>query len=496
MPDLTDVRPADAVAYLEIEDAWLVDPSTGREGRGSLTVDDGRIVEIAWRSERGRSRAGTGEPPATGKPRRQGVSVAGGEDSQILVAPGLIDLHAHLREPGGEDAETIATGLAAAAHGGFTAVGLMPDTHPALDRSEAVTRVRTTAAATGSPVRALPYGTITLERQGKGLAPLPSLAGAGAVAFTDDPVPLDDPDLLRAALVEAGLLGRCVVQVADDRALTAGAEANEGLTATILGLQGAPAGAEAAGAARAIAVLRQVVAEAPHPVRPRLHLAHVSTRLALDVVRAAKAEGLPVTCDVTPYHLTLHEGWVAGDRRYAWDIGDAPWAGGPADAGPYDSSTRVDPPLRSATDAMALLAGVEDGTVDAIATDHAPHRSIDKDVPYGEALPGISGLETALSLVLAAVDAGALSLGAAVRALTSGPWKVLGGAEGPLEEPALREGALADLLVVDRADRWTVTGKKLASKGRNTPLLGCSLAGVVLLTVAGGRIAYMDPSLD
>ena len=176
---------------------------------------------------------------------------------------------------------------------------------------------------------------------------------------------------------------------------------------------------------RAVAILRQVVAEAPADVRPRLHLTHLSTAVALAIVRAAKAEGLPLTCDVTPHHLALHDGWLGGDRRFAWQVGGSPWSGGDADAPRYDASTRVNPPLRSAADALAMLAGVADGTVDAIATDHAPHRSIDKDVPFGEALPGISGLETALSLVLAAVDAGHLSLGTAIRALALAPRQIL-----------------------------------------------------------------------
>jgi dihydroorotase len=437
-------------------------------------VEHGRIAEIAWARKGAR---GSARPPS------------------VVVTPGLVDLHVHLREPGGEDAETIASGLAAAAHGGFTTVCLMPNTSPPIDRPEGVARVLSAAAASGSPVQATPWGTISVGRDGNALAPMAALAAAGVRGFSDDGAPVDDPELLRAALTEAGALGLVIVEHPEDRVLTAGAEANEGLAATILGLAGAPPAAEAAAVGRAIAVLRQVVAEAPAGVRPRLHLTHVSTLDALAIVRRARAEGLPLTCDVTPHHLALHDGWLGGDRRFAWEVGGTPWSGGPADAQPYDPSTRVNPPLRSPADALALLAGLEDGTVDAIATDHAPHRSIDKDVPFGDALPGISSLETALSLVLLAVDAGHLSLATAVRALTAGPRQILEDRR-PERGASFEIGSVADLVVFDRGDRWTVTPEALRSKGCNTPLIGRELPGRVLFSVAGGRVAHLDPALD
>ena len=304
-----------------------------------------------------------------------------------MVSPGFIDLHAHLREPGGEDAETIASGLAAAAHGGFTSVCLMPNTSPPIDRPEGVARVLSAAAASGSPLRVVPYGN-DLRRQGgarpradggtRGGRRRAASATTGRRSTTPSSCAPRSPRRARWACA--------IVEHPEDRALTAGAEANEGLPATILGLAGAPPAAEAAAVGRAIAVLRQVVAEAPAGVQPRLHLTHVSTLDALAIVRRAKAEGLPLTCDVTPHHLALHDGWLGGDRRFAWEVGSSPWSGGPTDAPPYDPSTRVNPPLRVPADALALLAGLEDGTVDAIATDHAPHRSIDKDVPFGDAL--------------------------------------------------------------------------------------------------------------
>ncbi len=245
--------------------------------------------------------------------------------------------------------------------------------------------------------------------------------------------------------------------------------------------------------ARAVAVLRQVSSEAPADVRPHLHICHLSVAEALEPVRAARAEGLRVTCDVTPHHLCLHDGWLGGDRRYAWEAAGAPWSGSATDAAPYDPSTRLDPPLRSPADALALLAAVADGTIDAIATDHSPARSVDKEVPFGEALPGASGCETALGLVLEAVAAGRLTLPRAMRALTLGPWRILGGADDVDPEPGLREGADASLVVFDRTEPWSVTPGSLLSKGTNSPLLGRSLPGRVLLTITRGRLAWLDP---
>jgi dihydroorotase len=460
---------------LDLHDAWIVDPATGVEGRGSIEVEGGILASVRV------------------------VGPVGGtapRGPSIVVAPGFADLHAHVHELTGTETETFGTALDAAAHGGFTFLGTLADTRPAIDRAEAVQRVRSAAAASASPVESRPYGALTLGQDGTTLAPFATLAASGVLGFSDDPRPLGDSALLRAALTEAGALGLPVVISADEPSFTAGSEANEGLPATILGLRGAPAAAEVAAVSRAVAVLRQVADESPPDVRPHLHLAHVSSTESLDLVRAAVGEGLRVTCDVTPHHLCLHDGWLGGDRRYAWDAAPAPWSGGAAAAAPYATTTRVDPPLRRPVDALALLAGLEDGTIGAIATDHTPRRAVDTEVPFGEARPGISGLETSLGLILEAVDAGRISLRRAVRALTLGPWRVLDGARHGLREPALREGAAADLVVFDRADAWDVTADTLLSRGRNTPLLGRRLPGRVLLTVAGGRVAYQDAALD
>lgn len=476
-------RAGDRVEHLEIEDAWLMDPATGRQGIATIHIESGRIARIAWsRSRRGPDRA------------------------EIVVTPPLVDLHAHFREPGFEDAETIQTGALAAAHGGFGTVCLMPNTNPPLDSASALGWVLARARANGTPVRVLAYGTTTQGRAGETLAPMGELADAGAVGFSDDGSPVSDAALFRNALAYGGAVGRPLVEHAESTALTKGAEANEGLVATILGLKGWPAAAEESAVARALALLDEVGRAAPSDTPPRLHLTHMSTAGSLSLIRRAKAAGLRVTCDVTPHHLALHDGWVAGDRRFSWEAAPTPWAGGTAEADPYDTATKVNPPLRSPADAVALWAGIVDGTVDAIATDHAPHTQVDKLVEFGDAANGISGIETALGLVLAGVDAGLVDLAVAIRALTAGPLGVIarepgpggraraGGGPGPSRGSihGFVEGASASLLVFDRADEWTVTEASMRSKGKNSPLLGRRLAGRVLATIVDGRFAWVD----
>jgi dihydroorotase len=262
--------------------------------------------------------------------------------------------------------------------------------------------------------------------------------------------------------------------------------------ATVLGLRGWPGAAEASAVARDLALLAEVVRDVP---AARLHLTHLSTAESLDLVRRAKAAGLPVTCDVTPHHLALTDEWVAGARRWAWEaLGDDgaaadPWASeGVLIAPPFDASLRVNPPLRGAVDAAACLAALVDRTADAVATDHAPHTVVDKHVEFGLAANGISGIETAVGLLLAAVDARQVPLARAVEALTAGPARVLGDRLG--RPVGLAEGAPADLVVIDRGEAWRVEAGALASRGKNSPLLGRQLPGRILLTVADGRVAY------
>ncbi|MBI2777820.1 MAG: dihydroorotase [Chloroflexi bacterium] len=464
------------LADLEISRAWLVDPASGREGPGEIVVERGILEAVTW---------------------LQGAEAEGIDASGVVIAPGFIDLHAHLREPGNEDAETVASGLAAAAHGGFTTVCAMPNTTPAIDDPSVLARIRDAAAASGSPVTLVAYGAVSAGRRGEQLAALGELADAGVAGFSDDGAPIHGASLFRNALAYAGMLGLPIVDHAEDPVLTAGAEANEGLVATVLGLRGWPGSAEASAVARDIAILAEVVRDVPGA---RLHLTHLSTSASLELVRRAKAAGLPVTCDVTPHHLVLTDEWVAGSRRWSWEALDAggaardPWRDGSITAGAFDPSLRVNPPLRGPVDAAACLAALRDGTADAIATDHAPHTEVDKAVEFGLAANGISGIETALGTVLAAVDAGRLTLATAIAALTSGPVRVLQGrGSGSPAARGLAEGAVADLVVFDRSAAWTVTPDSLASRGRNSPLLGRSLTGRVLLTVAAGRVAWQDP---
>jgi dihydroorotase len=460
------------VTDLDLSGAWLVDPASGREGLGDIVVRDGILESVTW---------------------LDAADVDAAAPDGVIVAPGFVDLHAHLREPGNEDAETVASGLAAAAHGGFTTVCAMPNTTPALDEPGVLALVRAAAEASGSPLELLAHGAVTAGRAGETLAALGELADAGVVGFSDDGAPVRSATILRNALAYAGSLELPIVDHPEDATMTEGAEANDGLVATVLGLRGWPPAAEASAVARDLAILADVSRDVPGA---RLHLTHLSTAAAIDLVRTARAAGLPVSCDVTPHHLALTDEWVAGARRFAWEAGDAgdPWSDDALVAAPYAPSLRVNPPLRTPADALACLAGLADGTVDAIATDHAPHTEVDKAVEFGLAATGIAGIETALGLVLFAVDAGCLTLSRAIAALTVGPAALLGARCRRHGRVGLVEGAPADLVVFDRGERWRVADDALATRGTHSPLLGMDLPGRVLLTMAAGRVAYEAPS--
>ena len=396
------------------------------------------------------------------------------EREGYVVTRGFIDLHAHLREPGFEDAETIATGAAAALRGGFTTVCAMPNTEPAIDAPGLVAELIARARVAGG-ARVLPIATITRGRRGKELADLVELAAAGAVAFSDDGAPVEDARLFRHALEYARAKDLLVIEHAQDLALSGKGVMHEGIVSARLGLAGVPAAAEESAVSRDIALAKLVGA--------RVHLTHLSTEGSIDLVRRAKREGVPVTCDVTPHHLSMTDEWVAGRRMFAWEQGlkGERTDDERATAMPYDANTKMNPPLRTLRDVRALWIGLRDGTVDAIATDHAPHASTRKDVEFDQAAFGISGLETALPLVLGGVRAGWCERDTALRALSDGPARILG-----IDQD---EG---DWIAIDEDATWTVERDALVTRGKNTPLIGLRMRGRVVAAAVGGDVAQFE----
>jgi len=438
--------------------ARVVDPSTNDDAVRDLAVVDGQLVD-----------------PATAP------SDAPRFDGRGLVAgPGLCDLHVHLREPGMERAETVESGARAAAHGGFTTVCAMPNTDPPLDEPARVAMVLDRARNRSCRVRVI--AAATRGREGERITEIGELAGMGIAGVSDDGAVVASARVARGLLAYLAPLGLPLIEHAEDPALSAGSVMRAGETATRLGLAGWPASAELSIVERDIALADETGGW--------VHFTHLSTSGGLQAIRRAKERGVRVTCDVTPHHLALTDAWVAGWRGFAWEeptgVAADPF-GAPLDAAlAYDPACRVNPPLAPRAEALALLAGVADGTIDAIATDHAPHPRERKWVEFGAAAPGIIGLETALSLGLAAVDAGKLELPRLLGALSTRPARLIG------EERTLKNGSVADLVIFDPAARGRVEAASLASTSSNTPLLGMELPGVVRMTVAGGRITYRD----
>jgi len=437
--------------------ARLIDPGQGLDAPGDLLIRDGRVAAIGGRIE-----------------APEGARIVELSPSWVL-APGFVDLHVHLREPGFEAKETIATGAAAAARGGFTTICCMPNTQPVMDSRAVLDSVL--AAARDVPARVRPIAAISKGEAGRELSEMAELAEAGAIAFSDDGRPVSSSRLMRSALEYAAPLGLPIVEHCQDEELVGAGVMNEGPVATMLGLKGWPAAGEDVMLARDLELVRLTGA--------KYHAAHLSTAGAVELVRRAKAAGLPVTAEVTPHHLLLTDAWVAGERN--GPLAEALAADGAmVPPGPrYDTSTKVNPPLRTAEDCAVLLAGLLDGTIDAVATDHAPHTHVDKACEYGEAAFGISGLETALASLLALVHAGRLPLATLVAALTVRPARAWN-----LDAGTLRIGSPADVVVFDPDERWTVDPARFASKGRNTPLSGLTLRGRVRQTWLGGRQVY------
>ena len=445
MTDAGFGRLTDSPASVLVSGVRVIDPSSGIDETRDLGIVDGVLADPS--------------------------AVPGGalriDGHGLVAAPGFCDLHAHLREPGDPAAESIATGTRAAARGGYTTVCAMPNTDPPLDSAERVTAVCEAARDAHARVRII--AAATTGRAGERLAPVEALAAAGVAGFSDDGASVPEP---LAAELLATLVGMDLplFEHAEDSDIAGAGLMRAGPTAGRLGLAGWPPEAESAVVERDLALAARTGA--------RVHLTHLSTADAIESVRRARAAGVRVTCDVTPHHLAMADSWVAGDRAFAWSEPRI------VTALAFDGSCRVNPPLASRDDAAALLEAVRDGTVDAIATDHAPHPPERKLVPFGEAAPGMIGLETSLSIGLAAVDAGLLELTTLVAALSTRPAAIIG------ERRGLATGEPADLVVFDPQARWRVEAAALASASSNSPLLGMDLPGVVRLTIAGGRITY------
>lgn len=426
---------------LLIKGGRVVDPVAGVDAHLDVLVEDGRIARV--------------------EPR---LPVDGAElldlPSGLVVAPGFIDMHVHLREPGQEHKETIATGTEAAVAGGFTAVACMPNTVPVNDNG-GITEFILKKAALANRARVYPIGAISRGAEGRQLADLGELRAAGCVAVSDDGRPVADALLMRRALEYAGMLGLPVIDHCEDPSLSGHGVAHEGYYAALLGLRGIPSAAEAIMVERDI-LLAELTGSA-------VHIAHLSTALSLAAVRAGKDRGVRVTCEVTPHHFTLTDEALLG----------------------YDTNCKMNPPLRGATDREALLVGLADGTVDAIATDHAPHHYDEKAVEFDLAPFGIVGLETAVSLALdRLVHTGRLPLARLIELLSAGAARILTVPGG-----TLAVGAPADITILAPEERVTVRAAQFRSKGRNTPFDGWVLRGAVAATLVGGRIVYLNETI-
>lgn len=443
--------------YIVIKGGRLLDLSQGLDMTGDLVLGGGKVL---WRGEN------VDIPQDILKNETKPVIF---DALGLTVTPGFVDLHCHLREPGFEDKETIATGTKAAAKGGFTTICCMPNTNPPLDSAAAVEYIYKKSAEV-SPVRVLPIGCISKDRKGEQLAEMGELYVAGVVGYSDDGNPVMNSALMLHALEYSTSFGLPVIDHCEDVSLSRGGAMNDGAIASILGLKGIPAAAEEIMVARDIAL-----AEIS---RARLHLAHISTAGSLEMVKKAKEKGLPVTCEVTPHHLCLTEEWVKG----------------------YNTNAKVNPPLRTGYDVSALNKGLQAGYIDAISTDHAPHTLEDKLCEFDMAAPGISGLETAFSCLLTL--ARGVSFEAIIQGLSWRPAKIISpeNANTPLVSKVppylgtLKIGAPADVVALDLEKSWTVEPKEFLSRGKNTPLSGMTLKGKVIATFAAGKIAYMAES--
>jgi len=426
---------------LVIRGGHLIDPAAGVDGLKDILLKDGRVAEIA----------------APGKLKQaNGAEVL--DATGLMVAPGLIDMHVHLREPGQGYKETIASGTAAAAAGGFTAVAAMPNTVPVNDSAE-ITRWML-APERGAAIRVFPIAAATRGSKGEAINDYAALKSAGAVAVTDDGHPILKDNIMRETLAAAARVGLTVIQHAEDTRLTQGASMNLGPMSFKLGLRGMPAEAESGMVERDIRLVTEL-----RDARAHLHVAHTSTAAALAAVRQARRSGLRVTCEVAPHHFLLTDEHV----------------------GFYDTHYKMNPPLRSAADRDAMIEGILDGVVDAIATDHAPHAVHEKEVEFENAPNGITGLETALGLSLRWLHKEwKMPLGRVLSLLSAQPAALLG-LKG---RGTLTVGSFADVVVFDPKAEWTYRARETKSKSRNTPFDGWAMQGKVHWTISEGKVAY------
>ncbi len=431
------MKPAESnTGRLLLRGGRVLDPASGTDTVGDLLLEDGRVGKVG-----------------------QGLSAQGAQVLDVrgkVVAPGFIDMHVHLREPGREDAETIYTGTLAAAAGGFTAVAAMPNTSPVND-DQSVTEFIVQEAARRGVVRVHPIGCVSKGMAGEELAEIGDLVESGCVAVSDDGRPVHSALLMRRALEYCRIFGIPVIDHCEEPTLAAGGVMHEGAVSTALGLRGMPAEAEE------IMVERDVRLAAL--TGGRVHIAHISTRGSIASVRRAKELGLQVTAEVTPHHLLLSDEALRG----------------------YDTRFRMNPPLRTEADRQACLAALADGTIDCVATDHAPHPREEKNVEFDAAPNGVIGLETALPVLLDRLVArGELPLPRLVEALTAAPARIL----GLSEQGALAPGRLADVTVLDLERESVIDAARLRSLARNTPFDGWTVRGRAVLTLVGGRIVH------
>jgi dihydroorotase len=423
-----------------IEGGTVIDPAGGFEGPADLVIEDGKIAEIV--------------KPGAGPSDAEIVAATG-----CVVCPGLVDIHTHLREPGYEYKETIASGSRAAAAGGVTSIACMANTDPVNDNGS-VTEFILKQARANAVVRVHPIGAVTRDQKGEVLAEIGDMREAGAVALSDDGSVVANSDLMRRGLEYAKTFGLCVVTHSEDMSLVGEGVMNEGFVSTELGLPAAPHEAEE------IMIFRDVTLAAL--TGARVHIAHVTTAGGVAIIREAKRRGIAVTAETCPHYITLTDDAVRT----------------------FDTNTKVNPPLRTEQDVDAVIAGLADGTIDAIASDHAPHVSDDKEVEFIYAKSGMIGLETLLPLSLALVEAKKLSMKGLVRALTAAPAGVIG-----IEAGTLKKGAAADVTVFDPRQEWVYDVSKSFSKSRNTPFAGGAMRGRVRFTIVGGKVVYRDGTI-